>query len=416
MSFELNFEQLQGKLKKILNPKRFRFIVILYPNPKTIIEIKKHISKTFPQSLVNNLDVKNRSYQEISSELYKNSEGFVYIDDFEEILNSEDLYNGFNQRRDKIASYNINLICFISIYKKEELFTKAINVIPDLWEFKDSVLELEKDERDDSLAGMRISESSSYSSLGGLNSVDKKEELERLLKKLKEASSDELKLNILYQTATIYRDLGDYKQSLNYSKMLLKLQEEILDEKHPNLATSYNNISLIYQDMGDLKKALEYQEKALNLREEILGEKHPDLASSYSNISLIYQDMGDLKKALEYQEKALNLREEILDEKHPNLASSYNNISLIYQAMGDLKKALEFQEKALNLTKEILGGKHPNLAISYVNIAQLYFQNSDFKEAKEHIDKAVDIFSHLFPDGHPHLDIALNIQKVIYSQ
>ena len=332
MSFELNFEQLQGKLKKILNPKRFRFIVILYPNPKTIIEIKKHISKTFPQSLVNNLDVKNRSYQEISSELYKNSEGFVYIDDFEEILNSEDLYNGFNQRRDKIASYNINLICFISIYKKEELFTKAINVIPDLWEFKDSVLELEKDERDDSLAGMRISESSSYSSLGGLNSVDKKEELERLLKKLKEASSDELKLNILYQTATIYRDLGDYKQSLNYSKMLLKLQEEILDEKHPNLASSYNNISLIYQDMGDLKKALEYQ------------------------------------------------------------------------------------EKALNLTKEILGGKHPNLAISYVNIAQLYFQNSDFKEAKEHIDKAVDIFSHLFPDGHPHLDIALNIQKVIYSQ
>ena len=458
MSFELNFEQLQSKLKKILNPQRFRFIVILYPNPKTIIEIKEHILKTFPKSLVTDLDVKGRSYQEVSSELYEKSEGFVYINDFEEILNSEDLYNGFNQRRDKIASHNINLICFISVYKKEELFTKALNVIPDLWEFKNSVLELEKDGKDDSLAGIKVSESSSYSSLGGLTSAGKKVELKRLLEKLDEENNDELKMNLLYQIGLIYRDLGDYKNSLHYFKELLTLQEEILDDRHPNLATSYNNISsiykamgeltkalefqekalnltkeilgdkhhslatnynnisTIYQDMGELTKALEFQEKALNLREDILGDKHPDLAQSYNNISLIYRDIGELTKALEFQEKSLNLREDILGDKHPDLATSYSNISLIYSDMGELNRAFEYQKKALNIREEILDDKHPDLANSYLSIASLHFQNAEIKKAKVYIDKAVDIFSHLFPDGHPNLDAALSWQKEIYSR
>ena len=118
MSFELNFEQLQKKLKRVLNPSRFRFVVILYPNTNMIDNIKNHIKDIYPQSLVTNLDLKDKSYQDISNELYKNDEGFVYIDDFEQILDNPDLYYGFNQRRDKIASHNINLICFISLYEK----------------------------------------------------------------------------------------------------------------------------------------------------------------------------------------------------------------------------------------------------------------------------------------------------------
>ena len=458
MSFELNFEQLQKKLKKVLNPSRFRFIIILYPNTKMIDEIKNHISKSYPDSLVTNLDLEDKSYQDISNELYKNDEGFVYINDFEQVLNNANLYNGFNQRRDKIASHNINLICFISLYKKNELFTKALNVIPDLWEFKNTVLELEKDERTDKLIDIKVTDSSSYSSIGGLTTKDKKIELEKLLLRFAKTKDNDIKLNLLYQITTIYQDMGEYQKALEYQKKNLELTKEILGDKDPELAisynnistiyqdmgeqekaleyqkkalelkeeilggknlelaSSYNNISMIYQDMGELEKALEYQKKALELKEEILGDKHPSLATSYNNISIIYKDKGELEKALEYQKKALKLKEEVLGDKHPSLATSYNNISLIYKNMGELDKALKYQKKALELQEEVLGDKHPNVAISYLNIAEIYFRNSDIKEAKKYIDKSVNIFSTSFPNGHPHLDTALNSQKIIYSK
>ena len=415
MSFELNFEQLQQKLKKVLNPSRFRFVVILYPNTNMIDEIKEHIEELYPQSLVTSLDLKDKSYQDIASELYKNDEGFVYINDFEEILNNPDLYNGFNQRRDKIASHNINLICFISLYKKEELFTKALNVIPDLWEFKNTVLELEKDKKTDKLADIKVSDSSSYSSLGGLTTKDKKIELEKLLKRLEEAEDNEIKLNILHQITTIYRDIGSFQEALHYMQLKLDLQNT-LGENHPDLATSYNNISTIYQDMGELNKALEYQEKALKLTEEVLGEKHPDLATSYNNISLIYQDIGKLNKALEYQEKALKLREEVLGENHPDLAQSYNNISLIYKDMGKLEKALEYQEKALKLREEVLGENHPDLAQSYNNISLIYKDMGKLEKALEYQEKALKLREEVLGENHPSLATSYNNISLIYQE
>ncbi len=414
MSFDLNFEQLQQKLKKVLNPSRFRFVIILYPNTNMIKEIKDHISKTYPKSLVTDLKLKGKSYQDISNELYKNNEGFIYIDNFEEILNNPDLYNGFNQRRDRIASHNINLICFISLYQKEELFTKALNVIPDLWEFKNTVLELQKDEKSDALAGVKISESSSYSSIGGLTTKDKKVELERLLKKLEVTESSELKLNLLYQIATIYRDIGDYKKALEFQLKELEIREKVLGDKNPDLAKNYNNISTIYRVIGELDRALEFQLKSLKIGEEVLGDKDPTLMKSYNNISMIYMDKGELEKALEFGLKSLKIGEEVLENKHPDLATSYNNISMIYQDMGELEKALEFQLKSLKIKEELLGGKHPDLATNYNNISAIYYEIGELEKAKEFIDRALGILQEVFPDGHLNLDTTMKNRDLIY--
>ena len=414
MNFELNFEQLQQKLKKVLNPSRFRFVVILYPNTNMIKDIKGYIAKTYPTSLVTNLDVENRSYQDISNELYKNNEGFVYIDNFEEILNNPDLYNGFNQRRDKIASHNINLICFISLYQKEELFTKALNVIPDLWEFKNTVLELQKDEKNDHLLDIKVSESSSYSSIGGLTTKDKKIELEKLLERLDESKNSEKKLNILLQIATVCKDIGDYQKALYYLKLELTLREEVLGNKHPSLASSYNNLATIFNVMGAVDKALEFQFKALNLTEEVLGDKHSALATIYNNFSTIYKAMGELDKALEFQLKDLKLSEEFLGDTHPDLALSYNNLSAVYQDMGELEKALEFQHKALKIREEVLGDKHPDLAQSYNNLSTIYYDMGELDKALEFQLKALKIEEGVLGDKHPDLANSYNNISAIY--
>ena len=352
MSNELKFEELQKKLKKVLDTNRFRFIFIFYPHINLREDVKNYICENFIHSNQITLNLKDNSYQNIAPILYENDKSFIFIDDFFDVLDNADLYNGFNQRRDKIASKSINLICFVNSNFKEKFFQISIEYIPDLFEFKNAIFEIEKISNDSNNLLLKEVSSSSYSSLGGLTTQSKKEEVERLLLKLGNLETDEQKLNLFFQITTIYQDMGELKKALEYQEKAMKLTEEILGDKHPDLASSYNNISTIYQDMGELKKALEYQEKAMKLREEILGDKHPDLATSYNNISMIYQDMGELKKALEYQEKNLKLIEEILGDKHPDLATSYNNISIIYKDLKECLKAKEYMQKAVNIWKE----------------------------------------------------------------
>jgi tetratricopeptide (TPR) repeat protein len=415
LSNELKFEDLQKKLKKVLNTDRFRFIFIFYPHINLREDVKNYICENFTSSNQITLNLKDNTYQNIAPILYENDKSFIFIDNFFDVLDNADLYNGFNQRRDKIASKNINLICFVNSNFKEKFFQTSIEYIPDLFEFKNAIFEIETPNNDENKLVLKEVSSSSYSSLGGLTVQSKKEELKRLLVKLENIKIDEQKLNLLFQIAIIYRDMGELKNALEYQGKSLKLTEEILGEKHPDLGLNYNNISTIYQSMGDLENALKYQEKALTLAEEILGEKYPNLASSYNNIAVIYRDMGELKKALEYQEKALKLREDILGQNHPDLASSYNNLSTIYRDMGELKKALEYQEKDLKLTEEILGNKHPDLATGYNNISTIYRDMGELKKALDYQEKALKLTEEILGEKHPNLAINYNNISTIYK-
>ncbi len=60
--------------------------------------------------------------------------------------------------------------------------------------------------------------------------------------------------------------------------------------------------------MGDLQVALYYKMKSLSIEEKVLPENHPQLASSYNNLALIYQDMGELEKARKYELQAEAVR------------------------------------------------------------------------------------------------------------
>lgn len=413
MNTKLNLEQLQKKLIKVLDTNKFRFIFIFYPHIDLREDIKNYITENFTNSNAITLDLEKKTYQDISNILYENDNSFIFIDDFFNILSSPDLYNGFNQRRDKIASKKINLICFINSFNKDSFFKTAIEVIPDLLEFKNAIFEIEPGNNVENKLEIKEVNSSTYSSLGGLTTKSKREEIKRLSEKLKNVTSLDHKMYLYNQLATIYKDIGEYEESLNYQEKTLKLSEEILGENDLNLSARYSNISVIYRIMGKLSEALNYQEKALRLAEKMLGENDPDLATIYNNMSTIYLAMVKLPEALKYQEKALKLRKKILRDKHPDLAQSYNNISMIYQHMGKIHEALNYQEKALKLRKELLGDNHPDSAQSYNNIANIYRSIGELKKALNYQEKAIFLMKKILGDKHPELATSyLNIANI----
>ena len=409
MSNELKFEELQKKLKKVLNTDRFRFIFIFYPNENLREEIKNYICENFTSSNQITLDLKNNIYQDIAPILYENDKSFIFIDDFFDVLDNADLYNGFNQRRDKIASKNMNLICFVNSNFKEKFFQTSIEYVPDLFEFKNAIFEIESVPNDSNNLQLKEIPSSSYSSLGGLTSESKKEELERLLLKLDNAAFDDEKLNLYDQISTIFKDIGKYEKALEYLEKTLKIEETDL-----SLAVTYNNISIIYQNIKDFQKALEYQKKSIEIKEKFLDKNDSELASSYNNLATIYMDIYNYQKALEYSKIAINILENIQNSNY-DLAMGYNNISILYRRINNFQKSLEYAKKAIQIQEEILGDKHPDLATSYNNIAVLYQDIGEIPKALEYVKKAIQIQEEILGDKHPDLAMSFSNISMIYK-
>ena len=221
---------------------------------------------------------------------------------------------------------------------------------------------------------------------------------------------DEISVGYVSDIASLLDDLAYYPESLYYYMKVLAIQEKVLPENHPDIATSYNNVGCAYDDLGEHKKALDYYSKALAIQEKVLPENHPDIATSYNNVGSAYSELGDRKKALEYLLKALAIREKVLPENHPDIATSYNNVGYAYGDLGEHKKALEYYLQALAIREKVLPENHPDIATSYNSLGYAYNELRDHKKALDYFSKALAIQEKVLPENHP--DIAASYNNV----
>ncbi|CAF3770593.1 unnamed protein product, partial [Rotaria sp. Silwood1] len=220
---------------------------------------------------------------------------------------------------------------------------------------------------------------------------------------LKNSSSDSDKADIYNMLGWLKTDQGHLKEAASFYEKSLKINQDVLPEDHPSLASLYSNIGQVYGDMGDYPKALEFYEKDLEITTKALPANHPDLATSYTNIGFAYKNMGDYSKALEFYEKALEIDEKTLPPNHPHLAISYNNIGEVYNSMNDYSKALEFYDKALKIKEKSLPSNHPGLAVSKHDIGLVYETMGQYSKASEFYALAVEIAQLSLSSNHPHL-------------
>ncbi|MBK9367396.1 MAG: tetratricopeptide repeat protein [Deltaproteobacteria bacterium] len=143
----------------------------------------------------------------------------------------------------------------------------------------------------------------------------------------------------------ILGELGEHRKALEMETRALDLRRELLGERHPDTAASYDNVGGTLSALGEHRKALEMATRALDLRRELLGERHPDTAASYNNVGGTWSALGEHRKALEMQTRALDLRRELLGERHPDTAASYHNVGATWSALGEDQKALEMQTR-----------------------------------------------------------------------
>jgi tetratricopeptide (TPR) repeat protein len=217
--------------------------------------------------------------------------------------------------------------------------------------------------------------------------------------------------------ARFYEGQGQFALAEVPYQRCLDAVKEKLGDRHPDVATSLNNLALLYSSQGRYEAAEPLYQKALALRQELLGDRHPDVAQSLNNLAGLYNSQGRYADAEPLYQKALALRQELLGDRHPNVAQSLNNLALLYSSQGRYEAAEPLYQKALALRQELLGDRHPDVAQSLNNLAELYRSQGRYEEAEPLYQQALALRQELLGDRHPDVAISLsNLAALSYNQ
>jgi len=214
--------------------------------------------------------------------------------------------------------------------------------------------------------------------------------------------------------AAAYRnrgDFNDFETSLELHLKALDIRKNVLGQEDPYTADSYNNIAYVldrisvytYNEQKDKQKksivdsfALEMYEKAIDIRKKI---KHPDIATSYNNIARIYRRKGDFEAAINYHNLSLEIREKKY-KCHHYTARTYNSLAGTLCAKGDFESALELYKYTLLIRKRDLGEGHSYTASTNHDMALLYNAWGKFDKALDYYFDAFVVREKIFGDNH----------------
>lgn len=164
---------------------------------------------------------------------------------------------------------------------------------------------------------------------------------------------DSTNTNITYfNIGSIYRDKGDYDQALVYYDKAKKIEENILDAKHPKLAATYGTIGLVYEKKGDYNTALEYYNRVLGMYESGSQYNNENLWALYVRLEFVYEAMNSYTEALEYCNKILVVLEQDKNADKVRLAEANNNLGRVFYKAGNYEQSLKWFNRTLVFLKK----------------------------------------------------------------
>jgi signal transduction histidine kinase len=179
--------------------------------------------------------------------------------------------------------------------------------------------------------------------------------------------------------SSIYLDLKNYSQALQFEKSALKLKKKI-DEKFL-IANSLISIGNCYYHLNKLDSAIVYFNKAFKLEKSI--EFDSGVAISLNQIGRVYYKTGRLDSAL-YLFKEGYRYAQIANDKYV-ISDISNNIGRIFIDTQDLDSAKIYLDQALKLSKAI---KAKDLVIKAIlSLSILDERQKIYKEALKKIKR-----------------------------
>jgi tetratricopeptide (TPR) repeat protein len=206
---------------------------------------------------------------------------------------------------------------------------------------------------------------------------------------------------------TTYEGLGLYEPAER--QLRTALDQQARSGRNPVLLADTNArlVNVLYKAHKN-SEAIPVAREAVRLRREALGPKHPDTATSLDDLGAILLVTGDAAAAEPLLREALAIRKEVLGPNDPQLAVSLNNVGFALQEKRELQEAEAMFREALAIDRRRLGNEHPEVAIKLVNLARLLMAQAKSESAEPLAREAVAIRRKVLGNDHPALVNALD--------
>jgi len=244
--------------------------------------------------------------------------------------------------------------------------------------------------------------------------------------------------------ASLHLSQGESETAEQLLRQALQIQNQQLDSKHPEIATTLHDLAAANSASGRILAAEEQAQRALDLRlaqveadpylvaasRNRLGEilfsqgryllaealfeqavadsrphgPHPMLALSLNNLAVSRKVGGDRESAAELLREALLLRVELLGEVNGQVAQALNNLAMLEIDLGQLESAEQLLERGLRIYRSLFGEHHLSVVDSLHNLGFLHQTAGDEARAETLYRQAIDIGQRLQGD---HLEVSL---------
>ncbi len=176
---------------------------------------------------------------------------------------------------------------------------------------------------------------------------------------------------LLAETGCYLDERAQYSEAEPLYQDALAMRKLLLGEKHPDVATSLNDLAGLYYNQGRYAEAEPLYQEALAMRKRFLGEEHPDVATSLNSLALLYYNQERYAEAEPLYQDALAIYKRLLGEEHPDVAASLNNLAGLYDDQGRYAEATSLYQDALTIFEQILGPEHPSAKVVRENLQGL---------------------------------------------
>jgi tetratricopeptide (TPR) repeat protein len=133
-----------------------------------------------------------------------------------------------------------------------------------------------------------------------------------------------------------YGSLSQWEDAERCYQRMVEISKAELGDRHPDTATSLNNLAELYRSQGRYGEAEPLYVEALEIRKAELGDRHPDTASSLFNLAALYHNTQRHQQALDHIQQALDIYIPTLGADHPNTQAAASWLQLIQQAVDEV--------------------------------------------------------------------------------
>jgi tetratricopeptide (TPR) repeat protein len=164
---------------------------------------------------------------------------------------------------------------------------------------------------------------------------------------------------------------------------------DVLGPEHPEVATTYGNLSVIEQEMGELDAAAEHGRRAVATFGASVGAEHPDHARLLLNLANTEYMRGDVESALALHEQANASLERMLGPRDLVVGQSLSNLGALYTEVGRYEEARVALRRSREILDEILPPGHVQRMPAIVNLARLEVAQGRLEDALAGYDEIV---------------------------